>query len=251
MLTNENYFSKENQKKYMGYSQFKSFCECEAKALAEINGTYEKEPTTSMLVGSYIDAYFSRELDQFITNNPQCFTNKGDLRAEFRNAEEIIQRIKSDPFMMSLLNGEHQKNMTGTINGVEFKIKIDSMLPDITVDQKILKDCEDVWADSMGKVSFIYANRYDIQAAIYQAVRAENEGVKKPFILAVATKEKETDLRVFKFSDEAIKNAYEEVYSKAPRFKEIKNGTIEPTACGQCNYCKRIKKLTENDIEII
>ena len=40
MLTNENYFSIENRKKYMGVSQFKAFEKCEAAALAEVNGVY-------------------------------------------------------------------------------------------------------------------------------------------------------------------------------------------------------------------
>ena len=35
MLTNENYFSKENQMKYMGVSQFKAFEKCPAAAYAE------------------------------------------------------------------------------------------------------------------------------------------------------------------------------------------------------------------------
>ena len=51
MLTNENYFSTENQLKYMGVSQFKAFEECEFGALAEIKGEYEREQTLSMLVG--------------------------------------------------------------------------------------------------------------------------------------------------------------------------------------------------------
>ncbi len=34
MLTNENYFSPENQMKYMGVSQFKAFEKCPASALA-------------------------------------------------------------------------------------------------------------------------------------------------------------------------------------------------------------------------
>ena len=43
MLTNENYFSKENQLKYMGVSQFKAFEKCPAAAYAEVMGQYERE----------------------------------------------------------------------------------------------------------------------------------------------------------------------------------------------------------------
>ena len=57
MLNNENYFSIENQMKYMGVSQFKSFEECQASALAEVTGNYQREQTASLLVGSYVDAH--------------------------------------------------------------------------------------------------------------------------------------------------------------------------------------------------
>jgi len=57
MLTAENYFSQENNMKYMGASQFKSFMNCEAAALAEIKGEFEREKTVALLVGSYVDAH--------------------------------------------------------------------------------------------------------------------------------------------------------------------------------------------------
>lgn len=41
ILTNENYFSLENQLKYMGVSQFKAFERCQASAYAEVTGNYE------------------------------------------------------------------------------------------------------------------------------------------------------------------------------------------------------------------
>ena len=65
-LTSENYFSLEMQMKFMGVSQFKAFEECQAAALAEISGNYEREKTTSLLVGSYVDAYFEGTLDTLL-----------------------------------------------------------------------------------------------------------------------------------------------------------------------------------------
>ena len=54
-LTSENYFSPENELFYMGSSQFKNFQKCEASALAELRGEYEREITDVLLVGSYVD----------------------------------------------------------------------------------------------------------------------------------------------------------------------------------------------------
>lgn len=63
ILTNENYFSKEASLKFAGVSQFKSFDECPAMAMAEINGTHEREKTPALLVGSYVDSHFEETLD--------------------------------------------------------------------------------------------------------------------------------------------------------------------------------------------
>jgi len=44
-LNSENYYSLEANRAFMSYSQFKSFQECEAAALAEVRGEYT--PPTS------------------------------------------------------------------------------------------------------------------------------------------------------------------------------------------------------------
>ena len=62
-LTNENYFDRENQLKYMSVSQFKAFENCQYGAMAELKGEYLKEKTPSMLVGSYVDAHFEKTLE--------------------------------------------------------------------------------------------------------------------------------------------------------------------------------------------
>ena len=124
-----------------------------------------------------------------------------------------------------------------------FKIKMDSLLPDTIVDQKIMKDCADVW--QKGYVPFWKAYGYDIQMAIYQYIHAQNCGEMLPCKLAVATKEEVADLRVFKFKQETLDSALELVKEKAPRYQMIKLGNIEPTYCGCCAYCKSIKKLNK------
>jgi hypothetical protein len=60
----------------MGVSQFKAFEKCEAAALAELTGEYQREKTVSLLVGSYVDAHFEGTLDVFKAQNPEIFTKK-------------------------------------------------------------------------------------------------------------------------------------------------------------------------------
>lgn len=241
MLTNENYFSQESNKKYMSASQFKTFMDCESRALAEINGEYAREKTTALLVGSYVDAHFEKTLDLFKAQNPEIFLKSGGLKAEFKHAEYIIERIERDPFFMKYMNGGVQKIMTGEIEGVPFKIKIDVYHPEkAIVDLKIMRDLKKQWKDRV-ELNFIEFWGYDTSAAIYQAV----EGNGLPFFIAAATKEDEPDLAIIDIPQNKLDFCLKIVKENAPRFSDIKNGTEQPTRCNSCNWCRKTKVLSE------
>ncbi|HZK41423.1 MAG TPA: PD-(D/E)XK nuclease-like domain-containing protein, partial [Clostridia bacterium] len=93
-LTPENYHCQEANQAYMSVSQYKQFRSCEARALAEIRGEYVRPVSTAMMVGSYIDAYFTEDLDRFIEDHPEIISTrgatKGQLKSDFKQAEEII-----------------------------------------------------------------------------------------------------------------------------------------------------------------
>lgn len=251
-LTNENYFSKEARAIYTGVSEFKEFMKCEAEALAMVKGEYEKPKTQALMVGSYIDAYFSNEMDDFIKQNPDIFKKDGTLKSEYEQAEQIIKFLEEDEMMMKYLNGLHQIVMTGVIAGVPVKIKIDSYHPGkIIVDQKVMKDLEPVWVDGVGKVNFVEAFGYDIQAGVYQEVVRQNtidaehpDGLKLPFVLAVATKEEVPSKALLEIDQDTMDRALELFKTYAPRFQDIKAGKIKPNRCGKCNYCKKTNKVT-------
>ena len=241
-VTKRNYFSEKNELKYMGSTQFKSFMDCEAKTMAIINGKYKREVTDSMLVGSYVDAYFEGTLCAFHSKHPEMFTRTGALKSDFKHAEYIIDRLKRDKLFMKYMSGKKQVIKTGEIAGVPFKIKIDSYHKGkCIVDLKIMKDFAPVWKEGQGRLSFIEAWGYDIQAAIYQAI----EGNNLPFYIAAATKEKEPDLAVINIGNEYLKSALDMVESKVLRFQKIKEGIIEPVRCEKCDYCKKTKVLNE------
>lgn len=245
-LTNDNYFSPEAQMQYMGASQFKAFVRCPAAALAELRGEYTPETTTSLLVGSYVDAHFEGTLDLFRAQHPEIFTRNGDLKSEYRRAEEIIARIERDPMMMKYLSGQKQVIMTGQIEGIPFKIKMDVYHPGAAiVDLKIVRDFEPVWTPGQGKQNFIDAWGYDLQGAIYTEIESQNSGsgVKLPFILACATKEPTTDLALISIPEHKLNSALEIVKAYAPMFDDMKKGLIPPTRCEHCEYCKQTKVL--------
>lgn len=249
MILNElNYYSNEANKEYMSYSQFKDFLKCPAMAMAKLKGEWQDECSDSLLVGSYVDAWLDGNLDKFREEHPEIYnTRTGELKASFKQAEDLCKIIKKDDYMYELLKGERQRIMTGFIAGVPFKIKIDSLHDDMIIDGKVLKDCEDCWID--GKYPFYMANRYDLQGIIYQTIVQQNIGKKLPFILGVITKEKVPDKRLIKIQDSVLEDAKNEIIAKAPVFQKMKLGEEPAWNCGCCDYCKSIKALNENSIE--
>lgn len=240
MITNENYFSKEMNMKYMSASQFKAFEECEAGALAEITGEYPREITTSMMIGKYVDAHFSKTLDLFKSQNPDIFTQKGTLKSNFEHANYIIERIENQPLAIKYLSGQTQVIKTGEIAGLPFKTMIDSYhAGKAIVDLKIMKDLDDIRKDGL-KIDFIQAWKYDLQMAIYQEI----EGNKLPCYIVAATKEKEPNIQIFKISQKRLDFCLEAVKSQVQRYNEIKKGLVEANRCEECNYCRWSRILT-------
>lgn len=261
-LTRENYFSQEAQMAYMGSSQFKDFLSCEAAALAKIQGRYKPPASRSMLVGSYVDAWYSGELPDFTERHPDMFKKDRTLKADFLAANAIIDRMQADQLYSLLMSGEKQVIRTGKIAGVPFKIKIDSLLDAAAcrqiaeefsgaaqalgfgdgaiVDQKVMRDLGDVWSDEERRmVPFAQAWGYDIQGAIYQAV----EGHMLPFLLAVGTREDPADLAALYIPDDALRAKLYEVEDLAPRFQAIKEGREEPRRCERCPWCRATRTL--------
>ena len=133
-LTAENYYSAEANWQYMSASSFKSFKRCEAAAMAELRGELERKETPALLVGSYVDSYFSGELEQFKAEHPQIFKKDGELKAEFQQALTICKRLEADELSRMLLSGRHQVIKTGKIAGVWYKAKFDSLLTSAQVE---------------------------------------------------------------------------------------------------------------------
>ena len=241
MITAENYYSQEMNMKYMSVSQYKSMLECEAGTMAKIRGEWQEEKSTALLVGSYVDAHFSKSLDLFKAQNPEIFTQKGELKSEYKHAEYIIARIERDEMFMRYISGEQQVIKTGEIEGVPFKIRIDSYHEGkAIVDLKIMRDFELIWKDGL-KLTFAEAWGYDIQGVVYQHI----EGNNLPFFIAAATKEKpEPDIALISVPQERLDFCLDQVKQNAPRFADIKKGLIEPVRCERCNYCKSTKVLT-------
>ena len=262
-LNDANYYSQEANWDYMSASQFKAFRRCESAALAELKGEWGRKESLALLVGSYVDSYFSNELEQFCADHPEIYKKDGTLKADFEKAHAICERLNSDELSRLLLSGRHQAIKTGKIAGVDYKAKYDSLLtarqveaickkfPEIRslvpfggpmiVDLKCMKDFEPIWDEDAGeRVSFIEYWGYDIQGAIYQKL----DGRLAPFVIVGATKEAATDIDAFYIPDEDLAFSLSEVEALSPRYDAIKRGEVEPEGCGKCAYCRNVKRLS-------
>lgn len=250
-LTAENYYSQEANEHYMSVSQFKDFVgtygklPCEYTAMKKLKGEWIEKKTKPLMVGSYVDSYFEGSLNEFKAENPEIFKNDGTLRAEYKHADEIIERIERDNYFMKFMSGKKQKIMTAEMFGAKWKIKMDSYLPVAIVDLKVMASIsKPEWVRDIGYLDFIRYWGYDIQGAVYQAVDYLNTGVRKPFYIAAATKESEPDLRIIQVTQNYLDEALAVVEANMPRILAVKSGMTEPDRCDQCDCCRYNRVLT-------
>lgn len=245
-LCEENYFSTENEMKYCGSSQIKSFLDCEARTMAKLHEDWKEEPSTALLVGSYVDAAVSGTLDVFKAQHPEILKKDGTLKAEYVQAEYILSRIERDELFKKYISGDHQTIMVGEIAGVPIKIKIDSYFPDkAIVDMKCVKDFEPIWNEkTKTKENFVDYWGYTTQAALYQEIVRQNTGKRLPYFIAAVTKQKEPDLAVMSIPDEVLDIKLEQLKEDLVHINNIKTGATPPQRCEHCDYCRWTKKLT-------
>lgn len=250
-ITNSNYFTYEADRTYWSVSQFKSFSKCEACGLAEMKREYTREVTDALLIGSYVDARLTGEIDRFmLMYGERMFKKNGELLAKFEQANTMVSRVQSDDLMMSFLQGEKQVIRTGELFGVPWKIKMDVCNGERIVDLKTVRDFEDVYDPGYGRRSWVEFWGYDIQGAIYQRIEqiASGRPDPLPFYIVAVTKEKVPDIKVLQIPQHVLDAALQLVEAKIERFDLIKQGEVEPIRCERCDWCKTTKRLMVPEI---
>ena len=273
-LTNKNYYGRAANREFMSVSQFKNFQRCEAMAMAELNGEYERPQSKALLLGSFVDEMLTgtkKSQVKFVCDNfselfqkssklskldeagrvavvtdyfADLFNEDNKPYAEIVQALETIERIKKQPLMMQHFKSKHQTIMVGEIAGVPFKIKMDNYKPN-----EFIADCKymaSLRSPNLFEPMVKYWG-YDKQGAVYQEIVYQNTGKRLPFYLDIATKETPAHLAVAEIKQYDLDEALETVKALAPRYQAIKRGEIEPERCGEydCNYCTETTILTE------
>lgn len=257
ILTSENYFSKEANKKYMSVSRFKNYyMQCEAMAKAMDDGTYVLEKSDSLLQGSYIDAWNNGELDKFKEEHPEMISSrgetKGQLKAEYKKINNCIETLSNDPLCMEYLSGQKQVIFTANLFDIDWKVCLDNYKPEKGrfTDLKCMQNFDWIWDSRKGKkVSFVESWGYDIQMAIYRKIVSIATGeYLNPFIVAV-TKQDVPDKAIVRFDSTELNDRLNDVEYYIEKIVMINEGIIEPDRCEKCEYCRSTKVLTEKDIK--
>lgn len=256
------YYGEEANLKYMSCSQVKQFIgapgirKCEAKAVAELNGEYQRPASDALVFGSYIDVQLTgtqEEQDAFMESHPEMFSSrgatKGQLKSTYQRANDMIARVRQDAasggVFMKYLDGDKQAVLTGEINGFEFKAKLDVLADGWICD---LKTCESIDKKYFyqGWWNFIDYWGYPLQGAIYQEIVYQNTGKKLPFYIAAISKEPSPDLGVFRIPQENLDLALETLdHDTLARIDALKRGEIDPERCEHCDYCRSTKVITK------
>ena len=245
-LTSKNYFSEKASKEYMSASQFKSFTKCEARALAELNGETDETESQALFLGSLVDELLTgtkKSQEKFIADNySKLYKKNGEPYADVAKAFNAVEEVKRQPLMMKYLSGKKQKIMTGTIGGVDFKIKMDSYKPhEFIADLKYLASLKS--PNLFDNVVKYWG--YDISMAIYQEIVFQNTGERLPIFLVIITKEAVPRKTVCEIKQWNLDEALELVKRKLPRIMAVKNGEVEPERCNCCDYCAATEILNE------
>ena len=251
-LTQDNYYSQRANRAYFSVSQFKAFRECEAAAMAELRGEYKPQRGRALLLGSYVDEMLTGTYESqkkfILENESDLFKKNGDLYADVLQAAETVERVRAQPLMMKYLDGEHQTIMTGEIEGVPFKIKMDCYRPGEFITD--LKYMASLRSPNLFQPMISYWG-YDIQAAVYQEIVYQNTGLRLPTYIAAVTKETPSDIGLFEIPQDVLDEVMESIAKYLKRIKKIQDGEIAPQRCEKCDYCRGTKKAQIMDFVLI
>ena len=274
-LNEENYYTLEADKAYCSASQFldivgrPSIPGCEARAMAKLNGEYKEETTKSMLIGSILDTLWElydmpleEKMNVIADRFPECVsskgTTKGDLKVDYRKAVDLYKRTLQDDLFCQFMSGEKQVIMTGEIEGLPFKIKMDSYIPDkAIVDLKTTKDASmnfrNYIQDSGNWETFYRSYGYDIQLAIYREIVRQNTGKTLRCYIAAIDKKDHPLPQIIELTPKLLDAALETVKANIPTIKMLKAGEIKaPCRCEVCDYCRdtyKCKVLSSKEFE--
>lgn len=249
ILNEENYYSVQANIHYMSASQYKDFLQCEAAALAKLKGEFKEMKQDALLLGSYVHAAIEgpEAFEKFKNDTPDIFTGKGELKAQYKHANVMIEAILSDDLCRVVLQGDKEVILTTEMFGSPWKAKIDVLAREYGrfTDLKTVKAIRDKHWDGSKYVSFIQAYKYDVQMALYSEIEKRSSKSferLEPLIVAVS-KEEIPDKEIICFDESTLEMKLAEIEQRMPRILQVKSGQVEAERCGKCTFCRKTKQV--------
>lgn len=257
-LTTENYYTPEADKAFLSCSQFETFLQCEAAAMAKIEGRYEPKKSEAFVVGNYFHTAFeSRDAhEEFILDHQEdIFQKNGKKRAAFVKADDMIAHAIADPAIRRIveMDGENEKIMTGKLFGTyPWRIRLDKYIAEpvrMIIDWKTVANIHELLWDeeARAKASFVRTFRYLFRAAVYMEIEKQNAGSDQDplFRLVCISKQDPPDKEMVDLNNrQELDLELEKVKEKIWNIQAIKDGRMKPRRCGRCAYCRSTKKIT-------
>ena len=250
-MTDEEYFA---DKEHLDCTAYKDFTGtiirsgCEARAKAAWDGELIRPKSIALMAGSYVDAALTGDFNKFKREHPEIISqkgpSKGQIKSDYRIADAMIERCLRDEVFMDFMDGDKQVVMTGEIEGVPVKIKVDVLRHDRICDLKTVKSISDTFyaADLGERVDFVEAYGYNTQGAIYREIVRQNTGDTLPFYLNCVTKDAEDRephprLAIIHLPDRKLDEELENVKRRINAVWAVLNGDANAIPCGKCLYC--------------
>ena len=255
-LTDENYYSVEANKEYCSASQYKdiigcpAFHGCEARAMATINGEWERETTNALLIGSILDCLWEGVRGEELAKRfPDCISTrgatKGELKAEYKKCLQMYERTYKDEKFRAYMSGEKQVIFSGVIEGLPFKVKLDSFIEgkaicDLKTTEDASREFRKFVPDSGERLPFYTYWGYDTQLAIYREIVRQNTGDTLECYIAAIDKKPHPLPAIINLESKRLDEALDAVKRNCESIILLKSGKVEPIKCGSgdCDYCR-------------
>lgn len=166
-------------------------------------------------------------------------------------ADMMINTLADDDFFNFIYaGGDKEVIVTGEIDGITWKGKIDSLVLDkgYFCDIKTVDGIHKRHYNPETRINenFIVDRHYTLQMALYQELIKQTFGKEcQPFIFAVS-KQTPPDKGAFDFNGDVqfiMKDELENVLANQHHIWSVLMGETKPTACGKCEYCREHKQL--------
>jgi len=263
-LTTDNYYSQEADWAYMSCSQYQSFQECEAKAMAKLEGRWVDDDNKAFIIGNYFHTHFEgpeahkkfcddhfEDIYRTKTTKARGFEIVGKY-SDYETADKMIAVAERDPLIKALIKmpGEHEKIMTGEIFGVPWRSRLDKYVPDgrVIIDWKTTKN---IWETSYNptlkeRETFIETYGYLMRAAVYTEIEKQFSGqdTDAQFIIVAISKQDPPDKEALLLNHrQRYDLELEQIKENLWNITQIKSGSRKPRRCGYCDYCRATKIL--------